>query len=150
VVRTDDDGNEIGGLPSVLHQAPLGTYLGWNIRESGFYAGQICDFTGGYVPFPRTTAERIASGDRRDSLEERYGSQEGYNCVVARAAAQAVAMRFLLQEDADRLIAQAAAANVLQSDPDNRVAHALCKRPHDHHDRDDDDDRRGGSDKGGR
>jgi len=41
-------------------------------------------------------------------------------------------MRFLLQEDADRLIAQAAAANVLQSDPDNRVARALCKRPHDH------------------
>jgi hypothetical protein len=150
VVRTDDDGNEIGGLPSVLHQAPLGTYLGWNIRASGFYAGQICDFTGGYVPFPRTTAERIASGDRRDSLEERYGSQEGYNCVVARAAAQAVAMRFLLQEDADRLVAQAAAANVLPSDPDNRVARALCQRLHDHHDRDDDDDRRGGSDKGGR
>jgi hypothetical protein len=144
VVRTDEDGNEIGGVPSVLHQAPLGTYLGWNIRASGFYAGQICDFTGGYVPFARTKAERVASGDPRRSLEERYGSQEGYNCVVTRAAARAVAGRFLLQEDADRLIAQAGAANVLSSEPDNPVARALCRKGHGHHDDDDDDDHHGG------
>ena len=28
VPKTDKDGNETGGLPSPLHQAPLGTYLG--------------------------------------------------------------------------------------------------------------------------
>jgi hypothetical protein len=129
VVKMDADGNEIGGVPSVLHQAPLGTYLGFNIRASGFYAGQICDFTGGYVPFARTRAERIAAGDPRPSLEERYGSQEGYSCVVARAAHQAVAERFLLPADAATLIAQAAAANVLPSDPDHPVARALCAVP---------------------
>lgn len=133
VVRTDRDGNEIGGVPSVLHQAPLGTYLGWNIRASGFYEGQICDFTGGYVPFAQTKAERLANGDPRPSLEERYGSQEGYNCVVQRAATQAVSERFLLAADADRLIDQAAQANVLPSDPGNSVAIGLCKAPRDRH-----------------
>ena len=41
--------------------------------------------------------------------------------------------RFLLQEDADRLIAQAAASNVLPSDPDNRIAKRLCKNPDRHY-----------------
>jgi hypothetical protein len=126
VVKVDADGNEIGGVPSVLHQAPLGSYLGWNIRSSGFYTGQICDFTGGYIPFAKTRADRMASGDPRRSLEERYGSQEGYVCVVRRAATKALGERFLLQADADRLIAEAAAANVLPSDPNNPVARALC------------------------
>jgi hypothetical protein len=129
VVRTDRDGNEIGGVPSVLHQAPLGTYLGWNVRATGFYAGQICDFTGGYVPFARTQAERVASGDPRPSLEERYGSQEGYNCVVERAANKAVSERFLLAADATTLIAQAAAAGVLPSNPNHPKAIALCSAP---------------------
>lgn len=132
VVKVDEDGNEIGGVPSVLHQAPLGTYLGWNVRATGFYAGQICDFTGGYVPFAKTKAERITAGDPRDSLEERYGSQEGYNCVVTRAANDAVKGRFLLRTDADRLIAEAAAANILPSDPDNKIARARCRKPHKH------------------
>ena len=30
VPRVGPDGNELDGVPSVLHQAPLGTYLGWN------------------------------------------------------------------------------------------------------------------------
>jgi hypothetical protein len=48
----------------------------------------------------------------------------------------------LLQEDADRLIAQAAGSNVLTSDPNNAVAKRLCaKRDRDDgDDRDDDDD----------
>ena len=31
VPRVDADGNELGGVPTVLRDAPLGTYLGWNI-----------------------------------------------------------------------------------------------------------------------
>ena len=46
VPRVDADGNEIAGVPSVLHQAPLGTYLGWNIQASGFFKGQLCGFHG--------------------------------------------------------------------------------------------------------
>src|SRR5262249_51568607 len=86
VPRVNSDGNETAGVASVLHQAPLGTYLGWNIQSSGFFKGQICGFTGGYLPFAATKAERMAARDPRPSLEERYGTQDGYMCVVRRAA----------------------------------------------------------------
>jgi len=61
----DTDGNEVAGVASPLHQAPLGTYLGWNLQASGFFKGQLCGFTGGYVPFARTLADRLKSGDPR-------------------------------------------------------------------------------------
>ena len=56
VPKVNADGNETAGVPSVLHQAPLGTYLGWNLTASGFFAGQGCGFAGGYVPFAKTTS----------------------------------------------------------------------------------------------
>ena len=113
VPKVNADGNEIAGVPSVLHQAPLGTYLGWNIMAGGFFKGQMCEFTGGYVPFAKTKAERQASGDPRPSLEERYATQEAYVAAVRTAAEKAVRERYLLREDADRLIHQAASSNVL-------------------------------------
>ena len=48
VPRVDADGNELGGVPTVLHDAPLGTYLGWNITAAGFHRGQVCNYIGGY------------------------------------------------------------------------------------------------------
>lgn len=116
VPRVDADGNEIGGVPVVLLGAPLGTYLGWNITAGGarpFHQGQICDYVGGMVPFAKTQAERLATGDPRLSLEERYGTHDGYVAAVSAAAANAVAKGFLLQEDADALIALAQASAVL-------------------------------------
>jgi hypothetical protein len=69
---------------------------------------------GGMIPFAGTRAERLASGDPRLSLEERYSSHDGYVEAVKAATAKALAQGFLLQEDADALIAQAAASNVLR------------------------------------
>ena len=117
VPRVDADGNEVGGVPNVLTDAPLGTYLGWNITAGGarpFHQGQICNYVGGMVPFAKTQAERLATGDPRLSLQERYGSHEGYVAAVTRAAANAVAKGFLLQADADALIAAADASLVLR------------------------------------
>jgi hypothetical protein len=133
VPKVNADGNEIAGVSSVLHQAPLGTYLGWNVTAAGFFAGQGCGFSGGYVPFARTKADRLKRKDPRPSVEERYGTLNGYVCVVERAAAQAVADRFLLQQDADRLITQAKGSGVLPNDAEsplrNRdIASALCGR----------------------
>jgi hypothetical protein len=115
VPRVDADGNETSGVPSALHQAPLGTYLGWNITAEGFFKGAICGLAGGYVPFAKTKTERLANGDPRPSLEERYGSHDRYVTTVRTAAARLVRDRFLLQEDADRLIAQAESSDVLKS-----------------------------------
>jgi hypothetical protein len=133
--KVDKDGNEVAGVKSVLFQAPLGTYTSWNQEADGPRMGTEPSLAAGYIPFAMTEAERMTSGDPRLSIEERYGSQEGYNCLVTRIAKNEVRKRFLLQEDADRLIAQAEASNILPSDPDNRTAKRLCKELHDddHH-----------------
>jgi len=112
--KVDADGNEPSGVASVLHQAPLGSYLGWNVTARGFDKGTGCGNAGGYVPFAKTKAERLAAGDPRPSIEERYGTHEKYVAVVRAAAGRLVHDRFLLQEDADRLIAEADASNVLR------------------------------------
>ena len=114
VPQVNADGNETSGVPSVLHQAPLGTYLGWNITASGFFEGQGCGFTGGYVPFAKTRGRARANGDPRLSVEERYGTLEGYVCVVERAAEQAVARAVpAARTMPDRLIDEAEESGVL-------------------------------------
>jgi Alpha/beta hydrolase domain len=115
--KVDVDGNERGGVPVVLLDAPLGTYLGWNITAGGampFHKDQICNYVGGMLPFARTAAERKAAGDPRLSLEERYGWHEGYVEAVRKAAARAVAEGFLLAPDAEDLIKSAQASAVLR------------------------------------
>ena len=122
VPRVDRDGNELGGIPTVQRDAPLGTYLGWNITagpgEAGydgrpFHAGQVCNYVGGMVPFFRTQAQRVAAGDPRLSLQERYGNHAGYVAAVTAAANNAFSRGYLLAADRDALIAQALASDVL-------------------------------------
>jgi Alpha/beta hydrolase domain len=117
VPRVDRDGNELGGVPNVLTDAPLGTYLGWNITAGGarpFHQDQICNYVGGMVPFAKTMAERLANNDPRLSLEERYRNNAGYVAAVTRASSYAVSQGFMLQADADAAIAAAAASEVLK------------------------------------
>jgi hypothetical protein len=113
VPRVNADGNETVGVASVLYQAPLGTYLGWNAIRSGILAGQGCGYTGGYLPFAKTKADRTTTKDPRLSVEERYGTQEGYVCSVRQAIDVAVRDRFLLPEDAQRLLTEVSASAVL-------------------------------------
>ena len=89
--KVDADGNEMGGVPVVLREAPLGTYTGWNVTAAGFHAGQLCNYAGGFIPFAKTKAERMANEDPRPSLEERYGTHEGYVAKVKEAAQKIVA-----------------------------------------------------------
>lgn len=114
VPKVDADGNEASGIASALHQAPLGTYLGWNVTDKGFYKGRGCGFAGGFIPFAKTKAERLADGDPRLSLEERYKDHEGYVAAVKKAVARLLQQHFLLPEDAARLVRQAEEGNVLR------------------------------------
>jgi hypothetical protein len=114
VPRVDADGNETAGVRSVLLQAPLGTYTGWNPIGRGFLKGHIQSLGGGFIPFARTKAERVAAGDPRPSLEERYGSHAEYVAKVRAAAKRLVDERFLLPDDADRLVREAENSNVLR------------------------------------
>jgi hypothetical protein len=115
--KVDADGNELGGVPVVLLDVPLGTYLGWNVTAGGekpFHQNQICNYAGGMLPFARTAEERRANNDPRLSLQERYGSHEGYVEAVSKAAERSVAEGFLLPEDAAQLINAAEASAVLR------------------------------------
>jgi hypothetical protein len=114
VPKVDADGNEQGGVPVVLRDAPLGTYLGWNITAAGFHKGQICNYAGGMIPFARTRAERMAKEDPRLSLEERYVNHAGYVAAVEAAASNAVAEGFLLAADGKALVTAAEASDVLK------------------------------------
>jgi len=114
--KVDADGNEIGGVPQVLRNAPLGTYLGWNVTANTaaqpFHAGEICHYIGGWIPFAATKAQRVSAGDPRLSLEERYCSHAGYVSAVTAAVNKAVAAGYLLQADGTADIATASASGV--------------------------------------
>jgi hypothetical protein len=114
VPKVDADGNELGGVPVVLRDAPLGTYTGWNITAAGFHKGQVCNYAGGMIPFAKTKAERTASEDPRPSLEDRYVNHAGYVAAVEAAARHAVAEGFLLEADRKKLVADAEASDVLR------------------------------------
>ena len=116
--KVNADGNELGGVPVVLLEAPLGTYLGWNITAGGarpFHEHQICNYVGGMIPFAETAAKRKAHGDPRPSLEERYVNHAGYVAAVRKASAKVVKAGFLMQYDADRLIKEAELSRVLKT-----------------------------------
>jgi hypothetical protein len=149
VPMVDSDGNELGGVPTVLRDAPLGTYLGWNVttgpgqpsfNNQPFHAGQVCNYVGGMVPFAKTKAQRIANSDPRPSLEERYGTHDGFVAAVRKAADNAACGDYLnagpaaaamgaqctkpslppgVADDWVALVNQAAASNVCNQPGDN-------------------------------
>ncbi|HUO12889.1 MAG TPA: alpha/beta hydrolase domain-containing protein, partial [Caulobacteraceae bacterium] len=113
VPRVDADGNETAGIASVQLLAPLGTYTGWNVQAQGYGAGGPCGFFGGFIPFAESKAERLAAGDPRLSLEERYGDHGGFVAAVRAAVADRLAHGWLAEDDAARLISKAEASLVL-------------------------------------
>ena len=78
-------------------------------QESG--GGRLRSF-GQVIPFAKTKAERVAKGDPRLSIEERYADHAAYVGAVRKAAADSVKQGFLLKEDADRYVAAAEASDV--------------------------------------
>jgi hypothetical protein len=97
---TDSDGYVIAGvrLPDVT--VPLATYTGWGLRR-GAQANDGCESAGQFIPFAKTKADRLASGDPRPSVAERYPSYGQYYSEVIRAIDGLVKDRLMLCEDAD-------------------------------------------------
>ena len=62
---------------------------------------------GSFIPFAATRAERLAAGDPRLSIEERYPSRDFYVAAFRKASDDLVAKRYLLPEDAKLLIGRA-------------------------------------------
>jgi hypothetical protein len=108
VPKTDADGNGIAGIRLPDIAAPLATYTGWNLRAAAFAGEDLCDASGQKVDFRKTKAERLAAGDPRLSIEERYPTHEKYVSAVAQAVQQLKQERLLLDEDVERFIKAAA------------------------------------------
>lgn len=104
VPKCGPDGNELGCLTPPEVAVPVATYTGWNRRRNDAGAGgELVSLTGGMLPFARTKADRLASGDPRLSLEERYGSLAAYSEQLIIMCDRLASQGFLLPEDAERL-----------------------------------------------
>ncbi len=101
VSAVDTDGNEVAGirLPDVAE--PVGTHTGWNLRapETGA-PEQTALFVGFTRFFPSTRTAREASGDPRQSLEERYEDRDDYASRARAVTDGLVRAGYLLGEDA--------------------------------------------------
>jgi hypothetical protein len=110
----DQDGNEAAGIRLPPVEAPIATTTGWALRRTGFGENEGCESSGQHVAFKTTKAERLAAGDPRLSLEERYKTHDGYVTAVTKAAQKLERQRLLLRADVERYIEQAQASNVLR------------------------------------
>jgi hypothetical protein len=99
----DADGNPQGGIVLPEIAVPIATFSGRNVRAEGFSPGELCGLSGSYIPFAATKQERLASGDPRLSLEERYKSAHDYTDKRKHAVDALVQQGFVLPEDADAL-----------------------------------------------
>ena len=99
--RTDADGNDVAGVRLPEVQVPLATYTGWAVRAAP-QNDDGCEGSGQYIPFPKTKADRLASGDPRLSIEERYGNIETYSTLLHKAVDDLVRSGYLLPFDAQR------------------------------------------------
>ena len=107
VPKVDADGNDLAGIRLPAVSVPIGTYTGWNLRPRGLAEGELAGLLGSFIPFAKTKAERRKSGDPRLSIEERYKDRNDYVERISRAARQLIEQRYLLAEDAERMIAEA-------------------------------------------
>lgn len=114
VPASDRDGLNIAGVRPMEIRAPLGTSTGWNMRTAEHRPGNLCGLAGSYFPFAQTRADRLATGDPRKSLDERYHSHDGFVFAVWIAAWQLYSERFLLPQDAFRYLDLAVASDVLR------------------------------------
>jgi hypothetical protein len=103
--QVDKDGNDLAGIRMPEIQAPLATYTGWNLRAKEIGApDQLFALVGSFIPFARTKAERMKSGDPRLSIEERYSGKEDYLAKFEQAAKSLANQGYLLASDVPSLV----------------------------------------------
>jgi hypothetical protein len=107
VSSVDADGNAVAGLRHPAQRVPRATLLGWNLRAAGYGEGDLYSSIGSLIPFAETQAERLAEGDPRPSIEERYASREQFAAQLRSVCDEMIATRLLLPEDAERMLAAA-------------------------------------------
>jgi hypothetical protein len=107
VPKVDADGNDLAGIRLPAVQAPLGTYTGWNLQPRRLAINELSGLLGSFIPFSKDKAQRNQRHDPRLSLQERYANPRDYVNKVSRAARTLVEQRYLLPDDAERMIHEA-------------------------------------------
>lgn len=110
VSAVDEDGNETAGVRMPDITVPVATHTGFNPRHPKTGGeGQLLEYVGSSIPFPRDTAAREATGDPRRSIAERYTDRDDYLGKVRIAAEKLASERWLLAEDIELCVEIAAA-----------------------------------------
>jgi hypothetical protein len=110
VSAVDADGNEMAGVRMPDITVPVGTHAGWNPRDPVTGSPeQIVPMNGLTLWFAPNEATRVARGDPRKSLAERYRDEADYGSKVRVAALRLAAERYLLEEDVERVVEAAVA-----------------------------------------
>lgn len=110
IPRYDGTNHEPGMLLLPPVAVPTATFTGWNLRSRRIGAeNELLQIKGGTIPLCRTRSERIARGDPRPALLERYRDFEDYLAQYEAAVKQLVASRYLLAEDVPLLHSRARA-----------------------------------------
>jgi hypothetical protein len=117
VPAVNADGNEMDGVRLPEITVPLATYTGWNLRDPSIGApGQRVPFEGSYIPFPKTKADRLRTGDPRLSIAERYSSEAEYLKLYEAALDKLIAERWILPGDKAAMMARGKAEWVLATE----------------------------------
>ncbi|MDX2144466.1 MAG: alpha/beta hydrolase domain-containing protein [Rhodospirillaceae bacterium] len=110
VPMPDGDGLDRGGLRMPELQAPLGTYTGWNLQNAATGAPErLGRWDGSFFPLARNENERLAAGDPRRSIAERYASREAYIEAYAAATLAMAEKELILAMDVNPMIERAGA-----------------------------------------
>ncbi len=104
VPKVDRDGNDLAGIRLPAIQVPIGTYTGWNLQPQRLAKDELSGLLGSFIPFAKGKAERNKRRDPRLSLQERYENHHDYVSKVSRTARTLVDRRYLLPDDAERMI----------------------------------------------
>lgn len=130
VPAVDEAGNSRAGIRLPAIAVPVGTYGGWNFRDPAIgRPDQLFGEMGSLHPMARTKAERLASGDSRLSIAERYKSRDDYIAKVTAVAKEMVKDRFLLPEDLNDPIDQAVALYDWAVKPDRTQLQSISFAP---------------------
>ena len=105
VPQVDADGNERDGVRLPEIAVPLATYTGWNLRDPAIGApDQRVAFEASYLPFPKTAADRLKTGDPRLSIAERYTDRDEYLTSYKAVTDDLIEQRWILPQDRAALL----------------------------------------------
>ena len=108
VPTPDSDGLDKAGLRMPEIAVPLGTYTGWNLLNAATGAPErLARSDGSFLPFPSDEDQRLASGDPRPSVKERYPTRDAYTKAYAAATLALAEKQLILGSDVNPMIERA-------------------------------------------